>query len=75
MCILMRWRISIRTSSIETLNIANVRFVKSAHSKYEDELYEADLIGKNITLITHFKNSQKFKQNFEIIRESIDEIL
>ena len=40
--------------------------------KYSDE---ADLVGKNSALITYFKNGQEFKQNFETIRETIDETL
>ena len=42
---------------------------------YEDELYEADLVGKNSAIVPYFKNGQEFKQNFESIRETIDETL
>lgn len=37
--------------------------------------FEADLVGKNSALVTYFKNGQEFKQNFECIRETIDERL
>jgi hypothetical protein len=42
---------------------------------YEDELYEADLVEKNSALVTYFKDGQEFKQNFDTIRETIDETL
>ena len=55
--------------------LCRVFFNEDGELTYEDELYEADLIGKNSALITYFKNGQEFKQNFESIRETIDETL
>ena len=42
---------------------------------YEDELYEADLVGKNSAFVPYFKNGQMTKYSFESIRETIDENL
>ena len=55
--------------------LCRVFFNEDGELTYEDELYEADLVGKNSALITYFKNGQEFKQNFESIRETIDETL
>ena len=55
--------------------LCRVFFNEDGELTYEDELYEADLVGKNSALITYFKNGQEFKQNFESIRETIDESL
>ena len=55
--------------------LCRVFFNEDGELTYEDELYEADLVGKNSALITYFKDGQGFKQNFESIRETIDETL
>ena len=55
--------------------LCRIFFNEDGELAYEDELYEADLVGKNSALITYFKNGQEFKQNFESIRETIDENL
>ena len=55
--------------------LCRIFFNENGELTYEDELYEADLVGKNSALITYFKNGQEFKQNFETIRETIDETL
>ena len=55
--------------------LCRVFFNEDGELTYEDELYEADLVGKNSALVTYFKNGQEFKQNFESIRETIDENL
>ena len=55
--------------------LCRIFFNEEGELTYEDELYEADLVGKNSALVTYFKNGQEFKQNFETIRETIDETL
>lgn len=55
--------------------LCRIFFNENGELTYEDELYEKDLVGKNSALITYFKNGQEFKQNFESIRETIDETL
>ena len=55
--------------------LCRIFFNENGELTYEDELYEKDLIGKNSALITYFKNGQEFKQNFESIRETINETL
>ena len=42
---------------------------------YEDELYERHLVGKNSALVPYFKDGKEYKQNFNAIRETIDENL
>jgi len=55
--------------------LCRIFFSEDGELTYEDELYEADLIGKNSALIPYFKDGQEFKQNFETIRETVDENL
>ena len=55
--------------------LCRIFFNENGELTYEDELYEADLVGKNSALVTYFKNGKEFKQNFESIRETIDENL
>lgn len=55
--------------------LCRIFFNEDGELTYEDELYEADLVGKNSALVTYFKDGQEFKQNFEAIRETIDENL
>ena len=55
--------------------LCRVFFNEDGELTYEDKLYEADLVGKNSALVTYFKDGQEFKQNFETIRETIDENL
>ena len=55
--------------------LCRIFFNEDGELTYEDELYEKDLVGKDSALITYFKNGQEFKQNFESIRETIDETL
>ena len=55
--------------------LCRIFFNENGELTYEDELYEANLVGKNSALVTYFKNGQEFKQNFETIRETIDENL
>ena len=55
--------------------LCRIFFNEDGELTYEDELYEADLVGKNSALVTYFKDGQEFKQNFESIRETIDEKL
>lgn len=55
--------------------LCRIFFNEDGELTYEDELYEADLVGKNSALVTYFKDGQEFKQNFESIRETIDENL
>lgn len=55
--------------------LCSIFFNKYGELTYEDELYEADLVGKNSALIPYFKDGKEYKQNFEVIRETIDENL
>lgn len=55
--------------------LCRIFFNEDGELTYEDELYEADLVGKNSALVTYFKDGQEFRQNFEAIRETIDENL
>lgn len=55
--------------------LCRIFFNKDGELTYEDELYEADLVGKNSALIPYFKDGKEYKQNFETIRETIDENL
>ena len=52
--------------------LCRIFFNEDGELTYEDELYEADLVGKNSALVTYFKDGQEFKQNFESIRETIN---
>ena len=53
--------------------LCRIFFNENGELTYEDELYERHLVGKNSALVTYFKDGQEFKQNFETIRETIDE--
>lgn len=55
--------------------LCRVFFNEDGELTYEDELYEKDLIGKNSALIPYFKDGKEYKQNFNAIRETIDENL
>ena len=55
--------------------LCRIFFNEEGELTYEDELYESDLVGKNSALVTYFRDGQEFKQNFETIRETIDENL
>lgn len=55
--------------------LCRVFFNEDGELTYEDELYEADLVGKNSAFIPYFKDGQEFKQNFGEIRETINENL
>ena len=55
--------------------LCRIFFNEDGELTYEDELYERDLVGKNSALVTYFKDGKEFKQNFEVIRETIDENL
>ena len=55
--------------------LCRIFFNEDGELTYEDELYERDLVGKNSALIPYFKDGQEFKQNFESIRETINENL
>ena len=55
--------------------LCRIFFNEDGELTYEDELYERDLVGKNSALVTYFKDGKEFKQNFESIRETIDENL
>ena len=57
------------------VGLCRVFFDKNGNLTYEDGLYEKDLIGKNSAFVLYFKDGQEFKQNFESIRETIDENL
>jgi nicotinamide phosphoribosyltransferase len=53
--------------------LCRVFFNEDGVLTYEDELYEADLVGKNSAFVPYFKNGQMTKYSFESIRETIDE--
>ena len=53
--------------------LCRIFFNEDGELTYEDELYERDLVGKNSALIPYFKDGKEYKQNFEGIRETIDE--
>ena len=55
--------------------LCQIYFEENGELIYKDEMYEKDLIGKNSALVAYFKDGQEFKQNFESIRETIDENL
>ena len=55
--------------------LCRVFFNEDGELTYEDELYEADLVGKNSAFVPYFKNGQMTKYSFEGIRETIDENL
>lgn len=55
--------------------LCQIYFDENGELTYKDELYERDLVGKNSALIPYFKDGKEFKQNFESIRETIDENL
>ena len=55
--------------------LCRIFFDEDGELTYEDELYEKDLVGKNSALIPYFKDGKEYKQNFESIRETIDENL
>ena len=55
--------------------LCRVFFNEDGVLTYEDELYEADLVGKNSAFVPYFKNGQMTKYSFESIRETIDENL
>ncbi|MBQ2982712.1 MAG: DUF5598 domain-containing protein [Lachnospiraceae bacterium] len=63
------------SSKKSTRGLCQIYFDENGELTYKDEMYEKDLVGKNSALITYFKNGQEFKQNFESIRETIDETL
>lgn len=55
--------------------LCRIFFNENGELTYEDELYEANLVGKNSAFIPYFKDGKEYKQNFETIRETIDENL
>ena len=55
--------------------LCQIYFDENGELTYRDEMYERDLVGKNSALIPYFKDGKEFKQNFESIRETIDENL
>ena len=55
--------------------LCRIFFDENGNLTYEDELYEKDLVGKNSALIPYFKDGKEYKQNFDSIRETIDENL
>lgn len=63
------------SSKKSTKGLCQIYFDENGELTYKDELYEADLVGKNSALIPYFKDGKEFKQNFNAIRETIDENL
>ena len=55
--------------------LCRIFFNEDGNLTYEDELYERHLIGKNSALVPYFKDGKEYKQNFNAIRETIDENL
>ena len=62
-------------SKKSTKGLCQIYFDENGELTYKDEMYEKDLIGANSALISYFKDGKEFKQNFETIREIIDENL
>lgn len=63
------------SSKKSTKGLCQIYFDENGELTYKDELYEADIVGKNSALIPYFKDGKEFKQNFNAIRETIDENL
>ena len=57
------------------VGLCRVFFNEDGELTYEDELYEADLVGKNSAFVPYFKDGKLFQKNFETIRETINETL
>ena len=55
--------------------LCRIFFNEDGNLTYEDELYERHLVGKNSALVPYFKDGKEYKQNFNAIRETIDENL
>lgn len=55
--------------------LCRVFFNKDGELTYEDELYEADLVGKNSAFVPYFKDGKMTMYSFESVRETIDENL
>ena len=55
--------------------LCQIYFGENGELTYKDEKYENDLIGANSALIPYFRDGKEYKQNFEAIRETIDEKL
>lgn len=55
--------------------LCRIFFDVDGNLTYEDELYERHLVGKDSALIPYFKDGKEYKQNFNAIRETIDENL
>ena len=63
------------SSKRSTKGLCQIYFDENGELTYKDEMYEADLIGKNSALVPYFKNGEMTKYSFESIRETIDENL
>ena len=61
------------SSKKSTKGLCQIYFDENGELTYKDEKYENDLIGVNSALIPYFKDGKEFKQNFNAIRETIDE--
>ena len=55
--------------------LCRVFFNEDGELTYEDELYEADLVGKNSAFVPYFKDGKMTMYSFESVRETIDENL
>ena len=53
--------------------LCRIFFNEDGELTYEDELYEADLVGKNSAFVPYFKDGKMTKYSFESIRKTIDE--
>lgn len=58
-----------------TRGLCQIYFDENGELTYKDEKYEKDLIGVNSALIPYFKDGKEYKQNFDVIRKTIDETL
>ena len=63
------------SSKKSTKGLCQIYFDENGELTYKDEKYENDLIGVNSALIPYFKDGKEYKQNFNAIRETIDENL
>ena len=63
------------SSKKSTRGLCQIYFDENGELTYKDEKYENDLISAKSALIPYFKDGKEYKQNFESIRETIDENL
>ena len=58
-----------------TRGLCQIYFDENGELTYKDEMYEADLVGKNSALVPYFKDGKMNMYSFEEVRKTIDENL